>query len=88
MDETKKKIIHFAIYNYLPGMGFYGFGLIRDSSTVERVQEFRSGDSRFSGEALSHAVRLVTGLDYPLVRGVEAPARDSATRQLIAASPR
>ena len=27
-DETKKKIIHFAIYNYLPGMGFYGFGLI------------------------------------------------------------
>ena len=27
-DEAKKKIIHFAIYNYLPGMGFYGFGLI------------------------------------------------------------
>jgi len=27
-DETKTKIIHFAVYNYLPGMGFYGFGLI------------------------------------------------------------
>ena len=27
-DETKTKITHFAVYNYLPGMGFYGFGLI------------------------------------------------------------
>lgn len=61
----------------------YGLGLVRDPSTIERVQEFRSGDSRFSGEALSHAVRLVTGLDYPLVRGVEAPARDSEVRQLL-----
>jgi hypothetical protein len=27
-DDTKTKIVHFAVYNYLPGMGFYGFGLI------------------------------------------------------------
>jgi hypothetical protein len=27
-DPTKKKTVHFAVYNYLPGMGFYGFGLI------------------------------------------------------------
>lgn len=27
-DESKTKIVHFAVYNYLPGMGFYGFGLI------------------------------------------------------------
>ncbi len=27
-DVTKKKTVHFAVYNYLPGMGFYGFGLI------------------------------------------------------------
>ncbi len=27
-DPTRTKIVHFAVYNYLPGMGFYGFGLI------------------------------------------------------------
>ena len=27
-DDSKTKIVHFAVYNYLPGMGFYGFGLI------------------------------------------------------------
>ena len=27
-DETKKKREHFAHYNYIPGFGFYGFGLV------------------------------------------------------------
>ena len=28
MDEKKRKQVHFSHYNYIPGFGFYGFGLI------------------------------------------------------------
>ncbi len=28
MDDKKRKLVHFADYKYIPGFGFYGFGLI------------------------------------------------------------
>ncbi len=59
----------------------YGIGLIRQwEDTRWRIDNFFSGDSHLTDEALSHAVRLVTGWEYAAARGVDAPVDDAATR--------
>ncbi len=59
----------------------YGLGLLGQWETVQaRLGEFSSGPAMVSAEAWDHAVRLVSGGDYELVRGQQAPAGDSAPR--------
>ncbi len=59
----------------------YGAGLYANrDETLKRIGEFSQGPSRLSSEAWSHAVRLVTGRDYAIARGVDAPIADSLLR--------
>jgi hypothetical protein len=59
----------------------YGVGLADQLSTVqERLAEFSANPRHLSGEAWGHAVRLVTGEDYALVRGQSAPIPDAPLR--------
>ncbi len=61
--------------------GLYAIGLARQwDDTKTRTESFTGGSSSLSDEALSHALRLVTGWEYPAARGVYAPARDAVTR--------
>ncbi|NDJ75509.1 MAG: hypothetical protein GYB65_04550 [Chloroflexi bacterium] len=63
-------------------MLLYGIGLAQDwDNTTNRAEEFTSGEARLSDEALSHAIRLVTGHEYASARGQDAPADDAALRQ-------
>jgi len=62
----------------------YGIGLLQQASTVQsRLTEFSSAPRQFRPEALDHAVRLISGADYAIARGVDAPADDSALRQTL-----
>ena len=59
----------------------YGVGLADQLSTVqERLGEFSANPRHLSGEAWGHAVRLITGEDYELVRGQAAPIQDAPLR--------
>jgi hypothetical protein len=59
----------------------YGIGLADQLSTVqERLGEFSANPRHLSSEAWGHAVRLVTGEDYELVRGQAAPIQDMTLR--------
>ena len=61
--------------------GLYGIGLLgQRDQTAARVENFASEPPRLSAEAWTHAVRLVTGADYELARGTQAPIQDSASR--------
>ncbi|HEX3049154.1 MAG TPA: glycosyltransferase family 39 protein [Aggregatilineaceae bacterium] len=65
-------------------MTLYGIGLARQwDDTTRRSEAFASGDSKLSGEALSHAIRLVTGWGYADVRGQRAPAADQSLRETL-----
>jgi 4-amino-4-deoxy-L-arabinose transferase-like glycosyltransferase len=56
-------------------------GLAGQAETVQaRLGEFSGSPRQVSPEAWKHAVRLVTGEDYELARGVNAPPHDSAVR--------
>jgi 4-amino-4-deoxy-L-arabinose transferase-like glycosyltransferase len=59
----------------------YGAGLATQWDTVlERVQNFSTGEARFKSEALEAGIRLVTGAEYEVARGLDAPAGDAAAR--------
>jgi len=61
-------------------------GLIQTRDNVqERVDNFaeQSTESYFRDDALRHAFRLVSGEDYELARGVDAPQADHITRHNI-----
>lgn len=59
----------------------YGVGLLSDSAqTFRRLQGFTQGAAALSPEAFSHALRLVTGRDYAVARGLEAPIQDATIR--------
>jgi 4-amino-4-deoxy-L-arabinose transferase-like glycosyltransferase len=62
--------------------GIYAAGLIAKSeTTLARAQAFASGESQLSAEAFNHALRLVSGYNYPAARGTEAPIRDWELRE-------
>src|SRR5262249_38914793 len=64
--------------------GIYGLGLIANGpETVARLRDFASGSAHLSGEAWSHAVRLVSGQNYPVSRGMEAPINDWVPREYL-----
>lgn len=60
----------------------YGMGLLNQIDTVQaRVEGFTSsGEARLSTDAWEAAVRLVSGSEYELARGLQAPADDTALR--------
>lgn len=67
---------------FLAASLLYGAGLLANRDALEqRLSTFGSNPSRLSGEALSHALRLVTGNDYAAARGLDAPANDAILRQ-------
>jgi hypothetical protein len=62
----------------------YGVGLADQLSTVqERLGEFSANPRHLSAEAWGHAVRLITGEDYELVRGQAAPIQDITLRHYL-----
>lgn len=67
---------------FLAAAAVYGAGLLANRQAVQRrLDDFGASPARLSGEAWSHAVRLVTGNDYAAARGVGAPAGDAELRQ-------
>lgn len=64
--------------------GVYAYGLLAEpiarEQTLARLSEFGQGQSRLSDEAWSHALRLVSGREYAVARGIEAPVQDWALR--------
>jgi 4-amino-4-deoxy-L-arabinose transferase-like glycosyltransferase len=65
-------------------MALYGIGLARQwDDTSQRADQFTSGQAKLSGEALGHALRLVTGAGYADVRGQRAPAQDANLRDTL-----
>jgi 4-amino-4-deoxy-L-arabinose transferase-like glycosyltransferase len=63
---------------------FYGLALWSQRDAVEqRLDNFSSRPAQLRSEAWDHAVRLVSGSDYALARGQNAPAGDWAFRQSL-----
>lgn len=64
--------------------GLYAIGLLNDWENTQRSTEaFLEGESRLSSEALTHALRLITGWEYATARGVNAPADDALLRNRL-----
>jgi len=62
----------------------YGLGLLGQLDTVsDRLGAFSADTRRLSAEAWGHALRLVTGEDYELARGQNAPIQDAAPRHTL-----
>ncbi len=60
----------------------YTAGLLANrEETATKLRDFATGPSRLSAEAWSHAVRLVSGQNYAVARGMDAPAGDWVTRE-------
>ncbi|PJF21628.1 MAG: hypothetical protein CUN56_10100 [Phototrophicales bacterium] len=66
---------------FLLMFSLYVIGLVNQAETVaDRVENFSSSEPSFRLEAFQHALRLVTGKDYEVVRGLDAPADDFELR--------
>jgi hypothetical protein len=62
----------------------YAIGLIQNWDQVERkVDTFSSTSPILKTEALENAVRLITGAEYELARGTQAPANDTVRRHAL-----
>ncbi|HYO89890.1 MAG TPA: hypothetical protein VER79_14680, partial [Candidatus Limnocylindrales bacterium] len=69
----KRALLVALVLVVLPA-AMYAAALLADSAGLAaRLESFGGGGLYFSGEALSHALRLVSGADYPLARGAAAP---------------
>lgn len=80
--RVPKPALLFGIALFGAAALLYGAGLFAQRSAVEaRLGEFGGNAAHFSTEALNHALRLVTGSDYAVARGMLAPIADSALRQ-------
>lgn len=81
-----RRTVAFGIGIFAIFAGLYGIGLLNQwEDTRSKAEDFfGSGESRLSDEALSHAVRLVTGWEYAAARGQGSPAADAELRHTIA----
>lgn len=71
-----------ALIVFVPSMA-YAAALLAEPVTTARIESFADDAPRFSLEALNHALRLVSGIDYAAARGTLAPAGDAAPRQFL-----
>jgi hypothetical protein len=79
-----KRPLLIGISIFIAASALYGIGLLQQASTVQsRLTEFSSAPRQFRPEALDHALRLISGADYAIARGVDAAAQDSALRQTL-----
>ncbi|MGQ9887894.1 MAG: hypothetical protein ACUVSX_05325 [Aggregatilineales bacterium] len=83
-DRRLRRVCAAGALAFAAATALYAAALLADSGQLgAELERFSAGGPRLSGEALSHALRLVTGADYPAARGVEAPADDAAVRQTL-----
>jgi len=62
----------------------YALTLITDWGSIQaELSDFGQNSSRISPDAWEHATRLVTGVRYEIVRGVDAPAGDMPLRHAL-----
>jgi hypothetical protein len=62
----------------------YGLGLLDDLDTVQaEIDTFGEAEATINPEALYSALRLITGVDYEVSRGMLAPAGDADMRQTL-----
>lgn len=62
----------------------YVLTLMSDWQTIRaEMSDFGRNPAQFTLNALEHAVRLVTGGDYELIRGTDAPIQDMALRHAL-----
>ncbi|HRF96034.1 MAG TPA: hypothetical protein PLZ51_12605, partial [Aggregatilineales bacterium] len=62
----------------------YAITLINDWGSIQaELTDFGQNPSRITPDGWEHAVRLVTGARYEIVRGVDAPAGDMSNRHAI-----
>lgn len=83
-DRRLRRACAFGALVFAGATALYAAALLADSGALAaELERFSAGGPRLSGEALGHALRLVTGADYPAARGVAAPAGDAALRQAL-----
>lgn len=74
--------VGFGIFIGLLGLYLIGIaGQWQDAH--QAIDNYLGEDFRLSGDALGHAVRLVTGWEYTAERGMDAPQHDAALRDDI-----
>ncbi len=82
--QLPKRPLVIGMSIFVVASALYGIGLLQQVSTVQsRLSEFSSAPRQFRPEAVDHALRLISGADYAIARGLDAPARDSALRQTL-----
>jgi 4-amino-4-deoxy-L-arabinose transferase-like glycosyltransferase len=66
-------------------VGLYAFGLYQDrADTLLKLNSFTSGDPAYlNPTAWTHAVRLVTGENYAVSRGLTGPIQDWVQREIL-----
>lgn len=61
----------------------YAGALLSSADVRSGVAALTGNGVRISSEAWEHALRLISGRDYPAARGLEAPVRDATLRQTL-----
>ncbi|MBX3083513.1 MAG: hypothetical protein KF716_17910 [Anaerolineae bacterium] len=76
------KAVGIGIVIFGAATALYAGGLwTQRDETLDRITSFSSGVSHLSAEAWTHAVRLVSGQNYAVARGVNAPINDWVLRE-------
>jgi hypothetical protein len=83
-QRIPKRALAIGIAIFAAASLFYAIGLLRQFESVQQnLAEFGSSPAHLSIEAWNHAVRLISGADYPLARGQAAPMHDAPIRQQL-----
>jgi 4-amino-4-deoxy-L-arabinose transferase-like glycosyltransferase len=83
---SRKRIVWKAVFAggavFVVASGLYGVGLIQQWDSVrDKLGSFTSAEASFRTDAWEHALRLVSGMDYAVARGQDAPIRDWELRE-------
>ncbi|NDJ62917.1 MAG: hypothetical protein GYB67_17485 [Chloroflexi bacterium] len=85
--HVPKRAVIIGVALFVGATALYGVGLLRQAGQITaQLAEFTAEPARLSGEALSHALRLVSGADYAAARGTQAPSADSTLRHDLSQS--